>query len=214
MLELTGIERLLLYLITTACRPAAVQMLLWVLCLSAIIWMAKRMLGYDDALLPFSPTLYNPARLHDTLCVFARSPTQQAPGSDRHRTEALCRQLLEAMLSMRLPKVRPKWLVNPTTKRSLELDMYNEEHRLAFEYDGAQHDVFTPHYHGNEHYFRYRQLLDKLKDELCRDAGVLLIRIPWSEVTVQNEVRTARFLERLLNRHQIPHQSVLVEEVD
>ena len=76
--------------------------------------------------------------------------------ADRHRTEALCRSLLEAMLQMKLPKCRPRWLVNPTTKRPLELDMYSEPNRLAFEYDGAQHGHYTPHFHRNEEHFKYR----------------------------------------------------------
>ena len=87
--------------------------------------------------------------------------------------------------------------------------MYNEANRLAFEYDGAQHDVYTPHYHTNEYHFQYRKLLDKLKDELCREAGVTLIRIPWAEVSYKDEVRTARFLERLLYTNNITYQSVL-----
>jgi hypothetical protein len=117
--------------------------------------------------------------------------------------------MLEAMLDLKLPKVRPKWLVNPTTKRCLELDMYSERHRLAFEYDGAQHTVYTPHYHLNEHHFEYRRLLDKLKDQLCRDAKVTLLRIPWGQISGQDPVRTARFLEKLLYTHGIPYRSLL-----
>lgn len=108
------------------------------------------------------------------------------------RTETLCRALLEKMLNVKLPKVRPKWLVNPTTKRCLELDMYAEDIKLAFEVDGAQHDVYTPHFHsvhirwndisceqkGSMDHFKYRRLLDQLKNELCRERGVLLLRIP------------------------------------
>lgn len=86
--------------------------------------------------------------------------------------------------------------------------MYNETHRLAFEYDGAQHTVFTPHYHVNEDHFAYRQLLDRLKSELCRERGVTLIRIPWNEVSCQNPVRTGRFLERLLYTHGIPFRPI------
>ena len=213
MLPLTAVENMALHMVTSLCRPTAVRALIWLLCALALFWLAKRILGYDDAFLTSSPTLYDPSRLHDTICQFTMPPAHTNNNTtERHRTEALCRQLLEAMLCMKLPKVRPKWLVNPTTKRSLELDMYNEGHEIAFEYDGAQHDVFTPHYHGNEHYFQYRKLLDKLKNELCRDAGVMLIRIPWSEVSYRDDVRTARFLERLLYTHGIPYRSVLVED--
>lgn len=113
------------------------------------------------------------------------------------------------MLGFPLPKTRPKWLVNPTTRRCLELDMYSAEHKLAFEYDGAQHDVYTPHFHASPHHFEYRRLLDRLKTELCREAGVLLVRIPWSAVSASDEVRTARFLERLLHTHGIPFRAIL-----
>jgi hypothetical protein len=212
-MQLTPVESVTLHVIQCVCRPPAIRALLWILLLFLVIWVLKRIMGFDDAQLASSPTLYDPSRLHDTLCRFAApSPGGGQPtATEKHRTESLCRQLLEAMLGISLPKVRPKWLVNPTTKRVLELDMYNEEHHIAFEYDGAQHDVFTPHYHGNEHYFQYRKLLDKLKDELCREARVLLVRIPWSEVSFRDEVRTARFLERLLYTNGVPFQSVLVE---
>lgn len=86
--------------------------------------------------------------------------------------------------------------------------MYNQAHQLAFEYDGAQHDVYTPHYHANADHFAYRQLLDRLKTELCRDAGVTLIRISWTEVSYRDPVRTARFLERLLYTHGLPYRSL------
>jgi hypothetical protein len=155
-------------------------------------------------------TLYDPARLHDMLIHFASaSPPSGQRGENRHKTEQLCRRILEKTLGVPLPKVRPKWLVNPSTQRCLELDMHNQEMRLAFEYDGAQHDVFTPHFHANEHQFEYRRLLDKLKSELCKDAGVTLIRIPWSEVCFSDPVRTARFLERLLYTHGLPFRSIL-----
>lgn len=156
-------------------------------------------------------TLYDPERLQRTLNIFAEGPaTASVARGERHRTEALCRTLLEAMLGVSLPKVRPKWLTNPTTRRALELDLYAADLRLAFEFDGSQHDVFTPHFHRSEEHFRYRQLLDRLKTELCREQGVRLLRIPWHEVSLSDEARTAQYLERLLAAEGIPFRSVLV----
>ena len=90
-------------------------------------------------------TLQDPKRLQTALSLFAEAPTVTpgTGGGGRHRTEALCRSLLEAMLQMPLSKCRPAWLINPTTKRALELDMYNADHHLAFEYDGAQHQHYN-----------------------------------------------------------------------
>ena len=57
------------------------------------------------------------------------------------------RQVLENLVGFPLPICCPRWLVNPRTKRRLELDMYSEVHRLAFEYDGEQHHQYIPHFH-------------------------------------------------------------------
>ena len=209
MLQLTPVEDLTLRALRYACRPLLVRVLLWMTVALCLYWVIQRIMGLDGVQ-GNDLTLYNPGKLHDTLTFFALPPAQSnTTQNQRHKTEHLCRQLLEAMLKMKLPKVRPKWLMNPTTKRCLELDMYNEAHHLAFEYDGAQHKVFTPHYHANEHHFEYRKLLDKLKDELCREANVKLIRIPWSDVSYGDEVRTARFLEHLLYTNGIPYRSVI-----
>jgi hypothetical protein len=89
--------------------------------------------------------------------------------------------------------------------------MYNAEHKIAFEYDGAQHSVYTPHYHLNEHHFQYRRLLDRLKDEICREAGVTLIRIPWGQIAPSDPVRTARFLEKMLYTKGIPFHTILTD---
>lgn len=166
---------------------------------------------------PTAPTLYDPHRLQTALSLFTESTS--APGAPfgsthtnretRMRTETLCRLLLEAMLGFPLPKQRPRWLVNPTTKRCLELDMYNEERSLAFEFDGAQHEVYTPHFHGSPDQFQYRKLLDRLKNELCHEHGVRLIRIPFHEVSVSDEGKTTMYLQRLLRIHGIPFVALL-----
>lgn len=154
-------------------------------------------------------TLYDPNTLEETIRQFAETPVVAGTVSERHRTESLCRTLLEQMMGIKLPKVRPKWLLNPTTRRSLELDMYCEDLKLAFEFDGSQHDTYAPHYHKNEDHFRYRQLLDRLKTQLCEEAGVLLIRIPWHQVSLSDHAKTAQYLETLLRTHHIPFRSLM-----
>ena len=154
-------------------------------------------------------TLQDPNRLQTLLNLFGQSPAIAGHHSERHRTEALCRTMLETMLKAKLPKFRPEWLMNPTTKRKLELDMYCRELKLAFEFDGSQHDTFSPYYHRNKEHFRYRRLLDRLKNEMCREAVVLLIRIPWHQVSLSDEGKTAEFLSNLLRQHHIPHRSLL-----
>ena len=91
------------------------------------------------------------------------------------------RQKLREIFRVPFVKVRIPWLRNPATGRCFELDMYNKALSLAFEYDGAQHEQYTPHLHRNSKlYFEYRGLLDKLKDVACRDNGVKLVCVPYT----------------------------------
>ena len=98
--------------------------------------------------------------------------------------EEKCRKIFQELFKKEFKKVRPDWLKNLWTYQNLELDGYNPDvltpkgKGLAFEYDGAQHSRFTPLFHSCAEDFEYQVMKDSLKDEMCRDEGVLLIRIP------------------------------------
>jgi hypothetical protein len=63
-------------------------------------------------------------------------------------SERICRRLFEFIFpNHRFAKERPKWLTNPDTNRSLELDGYCDDLKMAFEYQGIQHYKFVPHHH-------------------------------------------------------------------
>lgn len=76
------------------------------------------------------------------------------------------------------PKVRPVWLLNPTTGRKLELDAYSESLAIAVEYDGEQHSVWPNAWHKTRADFDRQLLRDALKNTLCMLQGVTLIRVP------------------------------------
>ena len=96
---------------------------------------------------------------------------------NRKLHENKCREIVETYYSKPFPCVRPKFLKGSSGK-CLELDMYNEELKLAFEYDGIQHSKYSPYFHKNYSDFLKQQENDKLKDKLCKDNGITLIRIP------------------------------------
>jgi hypothetical protein len=78
-------------------------------------------------------------------------------------------------------KERPDWLLNPEGKR-LELDGVNHDLKVAYEFDGIQHQKPT-RFEGQtieeaEAAFRKQVLHDAIKDATCRDHGYTLIRIP------------------------------------
>ena len=97
-----------------------------------------------------------------------------------NRYENKCRKVLEDRFDRSFPTTRPDFLKNPKTNRNLELDGYCEELKLAFEYDGEFHYKEKP-WQGVRHSLLDRQQLDRLKDDLCKNNGIILIRIPYWE---------------------------------
>lgn len=96
----------------------------------------------------------------------------------KSKYEEQCRKIFETIFLDTFPDVRPDWLQNPVTGANLELDGYCEKLMLAFEYDGKQHDTYTPHFHTNKRALEYQQEKDAHKDKVCLERGIDLIRIP------------------------------------
>jgi len=94
--------------------------------------------------------------------------------------EASCREWLEAHFGVPFPKVWPLWL-RPSRRRKLQLDGYNEELQLAFEYQGAQHFRYTPWFHRSPSDFTAQLARDVEKRSLCESRGVFLIVIPYDK---------------------------------
>ena len=92
-------------------------------------------------------------------------------------SEEICRNVMETLFETYFIKRRPEWL------GGLELDGYNEELNIAFEYDGEQHHKFIKHFHRTEDNFKAQQARDAEKNILCEKEGIILIRIPY---TVRN----------------------------
>lgn len=94
--------------------------------------------------------------------------------------EEICRQVLEEVYKKEFPCVRPNFLKNPETKRNLELDCYNDELKLAVEYNGIQHYKW-PNFTGQtKEQFINQIRRDKFKVEACDKNGVYLITVPYT----------------------------------
>jgi hypothetical protein len=96
--------------------------------------------------------------------------------------EIECRRVLEDIFKKPFPKCRPNFLKNQVTggKYNLELDCFNEELRLAVEYDGIAHHKYTPYFHRNYEAFETQKYRDFMKDRLCKDNNIILIRVPYT----------------------------------
>jgi len=97
------------------------------------------------------------------------------------RGEEACRVHMERRFGVPFAKARPSFMRNPVTGENLELDVYNEELRLAVEYNGRQHYQFNSHFHnGSNDRFQNQQYRDLIKKQLCEQNGVRLIIVPYS----------------------------------
>ena len=93
-----------------------------------------------------------------------------------------------------------------------ELDGYNEELNIAFEYHGEQHYYFIKGIHFEITRFEERKRKDDEKLELCKEKDINLITIPyWASNTDQSLIS---FIKTKLNEMNIPfiNKEVKVEQ--
>ena len=112
--------------------------------------------------------------------------------------ERRCRDAAEDVLGLRLPKVKHPLIRNPETNRMLELDGFNEQHKVAFEYQGVQHYEKVPSSHpmfaGNK--VEELKQRDAVKAARCAELGIRLIVVPYWVLSaelrpfIQNECNT------------------------
>jgi hypothetical protein len=100
--------------------------------------------------------------------------------NSKWKMEAECRHILAEIYGKPFISVRPTWLKNPETNGLLELDCYNEELKIAAEYNGIQHYVFPNNLHKNYEEFISQVRRDQYKVKRCDQMGVYLITIPYT----------------------------------
>jgi len=98
----------------------------------------------------------------------------------RSKGEKLCRYFLEQTYQKPFPSCYPKFLINPETDSPLELDGYNEELGIAFEYNGIQHYNRVPIWQKSDAEFMYQLKKDKFKRDMCQKKGIYLITVPYT----------------------------------
>jgi hypothetical protein len=109
--------------------------------------------------------------------------TRGCPTCKTNTGELISLGACDFLFGKKFIKVRPSWLKN-NKDNNLELDIYNEELKLAVEYNGIQHYEYIPFFHRNEENFRLRLNDDKIKIDKCKEYGVKLIIVPY---TVDND---------------------------
>jgi len=121
-------------------------------------------------------------------------PTPEQFRGEKKR-ERYTRALLEYYFSRPFPSVRPHWLRNPHTNKSLEIDCYNEDLSLAVEVSGEQHYTQSSTFHGNRDQFLAQVYRDQVKKEQILKRGLDFLVVPY---TVPTEA-IASYLEEKLH---------------
>lgn len=126
-------------------------------------------------------------------------PNEARPASKKSSGEQECMRVLHEYFTVPFKSTRPNFLRNPVTSSAgknynLELDCYNDELKLAVEYNGRQHYDYVPYFHKNKEAFRNQQYRDELKRRICTDNGITLIEISY---TVKNGDIEAELVKKL-----------------
>ena len=103
----------------------------------------------------------------------------------KNKTENKVRAIFENLLGVEFPPTRFPWLIGAKGGR-MSLDGYNDQLKLAFEYDGEYH--FRPHYTNKDYKLETRQKNDELKNKLCKEQGIHIIRIDYTQKFQLEEV--------------------------
>ena len=71
---------------------------------------------------------------------------------------------------------------------------YNEELKLALEYNGAQHYKYIPYFHKSKDAFHNQKYRDEIKKYKCKENGIRLIEVPYNVKDIEE------FIERELRK--------------
>jgi len=118
-----------------------------------------------------------------------------------YKTQEIVREFFQNLLGVSFKHSSPPWLLNKKTNRLLRLDGFNEKLGLAFEYDGEFH--FKNHPKANKEELLKTKNRDKIKNQLCKENNITLIRIPYTEKNnlenfIENKLKEYSFFKDLL----------------
>jgi len=134
-----------------------------------------------------SDTYINAASRYDWECSEGHQWTARAnhvssgtwcPHCTNWSSENICRDIFEKIFSLQFKKIRPDWLISPKGGR-LELDGFNRDIGVAFEYNGIQHYEYTKAFHSDISIFEYQVEKDEIKNKVCLDKDIMLVNIPY-----------------------------------
>jgi hypothetical protein len=122
---------------------------------------------------------------------------RRCPRCSSYRSEKLCTTIFESFFPEKeFRKQRPKFL------NGLELDGYNEELNIAFEYNGVQHYKYNSHFHRTKDVFEQQLERDQRKYAICAKKNIKLCIIPY-KFSYKNEKELKTFVKDWLIANEI-----------
>lgn len=105
-------------------------------------------------------------------------------------------KIAQLLIQLQIPFITQKRFDNcifPKTNRQLIFDFYLPEHNILIEYDGVQHFNQTKNDFFN---FNDLQERDNYKNDWCKEEGITLIRIPYTDFENLNLENMRRIIEK------------------
>uniref|UniRef100_A0A6C0LVX5 Uncharacterized protein n=1 Tax=viral metagenome TaxID=1070528 RepID=A0A6C0LVX5_9ZZZZ len=111
-----------------------------------------------------------------------KNNTSTGSRAKESKGESECRRVLQSLFNRKFASSRPDFLRNPVTggNFNLELDCYDSNMKLAVEYNGVQHYVYTPYFQKSKAHFLNQKYRDDMKQRICKENGVVLITVPYT----------------------------------
>lgn len=106
------------------------------------------------------------------------TPFQPHTANDS-RLELQSKFILEEVFQRPFYKIRPNFLRNEVTGFNLEIDLYNDDLKLAVEVQGDQHYKYNKFFHRNKEHFLNQRYRDEMKKMKCKQQGICLIEVPY-----------------------------------
>ncbi len=127
----------------------------------------------------------------------------------RTKSEQIAIHNLESIIGESCPTVNPDWLV--WKGKSLELDGYCKNQKIALEFSGPQHTSWNPQNEPYEQYFE-RIVRDVAKRKICKRHNVTLIVI---DLTLPRHNISAYIKSRLhdVGKHDEPSNYIAIQKV-
>lgn len=116
-------------------------------------------------------------------------------GVKRSKGEALLRSLFTKMSIRFIPEYSFDDCVNPNTGMHLKFDFYLPDYNCCIEHDGEQHFKGWRKCWDFKSSLQQIQFRDGIKNQYCKEKGILLIRIPYTDYNKLDEKYILKLLE-------------------